>query len=751
MLIVLTTSCSVTRNLPQDEVLYTGYNIEYKTKPQTKTGVTASSQIESALHKTPSTKLFNILPIPLGMWIYNDFVKYKKGLGKFIFNKFAANPVFISTVNPDIRTKIATNLLYDYGYFNGTVNYKTIINPRDSLKASIQYNIDMRNPYFIDTLYYLNFAPNTMAIIEGAKENSLVYKGEQFNVSVLDKERERISNILRNLGYFYFRPDYITYQADTIQSRGKVALRMMPIAGLPNAAQRVYYVGKKSVYIYGRDGKEPNDSTIYNGLNIYYYNKLKVRPKMLYRWINSPNKLYSQTNQQNVQQRIAQTGIFSYMNLQYTPKDTLQNCDTLNVVLQAALAKPLDAELEFNVVTKSTSQTGPSASFSLTKNNVFGGGESWNIKLKGSYEWQTGGSNKGANLNSWELGIETSLKFPRLILPKLHSKEYEFPASSSFKIYVDQLNRAKYYKLLSFGGNITYDFQTSKVSKYSISPIDLKFNLLQHQSDEFKEIASQNPALYISLENQFIPAMNFTYTYDNSVNKNIKNPSWWQTSITPAGNLLSCVYAIFGESFNKQDKGFLGSSFAQFVKITSEYRYLVNIDKNNAVAMRVAGGALMAYGNKIIAPYSEQFYIGGANSVRAFTIRSIGPGGTEPQSGKYGYLDQTGTMRLEANIEWRFRLIGDLWGATFLDAGNIWLLRNDPARPTGKFKIKSFSKQIALGTGLGLRYDLQFLVFRIDAGIPIHAPYKTYKSGYYNITGSFWKNICTHFAIGYPF
>ena len=245
--------------------------------------------------------------------------------------------------------------------------------------------------------------------------------------------------------------------------------------------------------------------------------------------------------------------------------------------------------------------------------------------------------------------------------------------------------------------------------------------------------------------------MNENKPYDKTGDKSRKHSSWWQTSITPAGNLLSGIYAIFGEPFDKQNKGFLGSSFAQFVKATTEYRYLINVDKNNAVAMRIGAGAIFAYGNKTNAPYSEKFYIGGANSVRAFTVRSIGPGGIEPQKGKYGYLDQTGTMRLEANIEWRFRLIGDLWGATFLDAGNIWLLRNDPSQPLGKFHFKEFPKQIALGTGLGVRYDLQFLIFRIDVGVPLHAPYQTYKNGYYNITGSFWKNLCTHFAIGYPF
>jgi outer membrane protein assembly factor BamA len=757
-------SCSVTRNLPEGEVLYTGYKTTYTNKSTTEDGLTALSEISAALDKTPSTKMFSVLPIPFGLWVYNDFVKYEKGLGRFIFNRFACDPVYISTVNPDIRTKVATNLLYDYGYFGGTVTSTTVADKKNPRKASIIYNVEMGTPSVIDTFSYVGFDPHVMMIMNRAKRRSYISAGQQFNVPTLDSERTRVSTLMRNVGYYNFRTDYLTYEADTFRTAGRVDLRMVPVAGLPEAAQRQYYVSGTSVYLYGRNGERTNDSTSYKGMDIYYHDKLQVRPAMLYRWINyqayvkndsvrrfHDRKLYSQYKQERIQEKLAKTGIFSYMNLQYTPKDTTAACDTLNLVLQATLAKPLDAELEFNVVTKSTDQTGPGASFSLTRYNVFGGGESWNMKLNGSYEWQTGKSKKGSIFNSWEMGVESSLTFPRVVFPQFRGREYDFPATTTFKLYADQLNRAKYYKLLSFGGNVTYDFQRSTTSKYSISPFQLTFNVVQHRSEEFMELAEKNPALYISLENQFIPAMSFSYTYDNSSVRGVKNPTWWQVSASSAGNILSCFYAAFGQPFSKQDKSMLGSSFAQYVKLQGEYRYLFNLGPDNAIATRVAAGVICSYGNKLIAPYSEQFYIGGANSVRAFTVRGVGPGGTVPQEGSYGYLDQTGTMRLEANAEWRFRVYGDLWGAAFLDAGNVWLLRYDEARPEGQFKLNTFAKQVALGTGVGLRYDMDFLVFRFDVGIPLHDPYTTGKSGYYNVEGKFLKQLACHFAIGYPF
>ena len=642
--------------------------------------------------------------------------------------------MLISSVNPDIRQKVATNILHDYGYFNGTVSYQTFVNPKDSLKAKLQYTVDMRNPYFIDTVYYRGFNSTTMQIINLGRRRSLISPGEQFNVTDLDGERTRISGLLRNMGYYYFRPDYLTYQADTtLVPGGHVSLRL-------------YY---KTFWI-------------------HYYDKLKIRPNMLHRWLNyqgyqrkrqeldkggmrrRPEKLYSQYRQTRIQERLASVGIFRYLEMQYTPRDTALVSDTLDVNIRAMLDKPYDAELDFNVTMKSNNQTGPGAAFTVTKNNVFGGGETWNVKVNGSYEWQTG-KNSSSLMNSYELGLSSALTFPRIVFPRMGTKEYDFPASTTFRVYIDQMNRAKYYKLLAFGGNVTYDFQPVPTRKHSITPFQLTFNVLRNPTAAFEEIQAQNPALYISLRNQFIPKMEYTYTYDNASLRTVRNPIWWQTTFGSAGNLTSLVYKAFGQSFSKEDKKLLGVPFAQFLKLNSEFRYHYRIDKNQMIASRIAGGFIWSYGNATTAPYTEQFYIGGANSIRAFTVRSIGPGGYHPKDSKYSYLDQTGTFRFEANVEYRFRIFKSIWGATFLDAGNVWLLRKDEARPDSQLRLKTFPKQIALGTGVGVRYDMDILVFRLDFGIPLHLPYDTERSGYYNVTGTFFKNLGIHFAIGYPF
>ena len=777
-LVFVLASCSTTKYIGEGEILYTGQKTTKIINPTpTETGETALEEIYAALATAPNNSILGSStlrsPLPFGLWTYTGFYNADRKFGKWIFKHFAAKPVLMSTANPDIRKVAAENILREYGYFNGRVTYQTFPNKRDSLKAKLQYTVDMRNPYVIDTVYYQGFSPRTMQILDSraGRRRTLLRKGTQFNVIDLDEERTRLSDLLRNIGLYYFRPDYMTYQADTTQvPGGHVTLRLIPVDGMPEVAEKPFHMGNTSVYLMTKTGERPNDSIDYKGLRIYYKDKLKVRPNMLYRWQNyqgfrmkrqmtdsaglsrqqKMEGLYSAYRQTRIQNRLTNIGIFSYTELQNTPRDPTYVNDTLDLRIIAILDKPYDAELDFNVKMKSNNQTGPGAAFTVTKNNVFGGGETWNVKLEGSYEWQTG-ANSSSDMNSYEIALSTALTFPRIVFPYMGRREYDFAATSTFKLYIDQLNRAKYYKLLSFGGSMTYEFQPKTTSKWSFTPFKLTFNVLRDATEEFQELQEENPALYISLRDQFIPAMELTYTYDQSALPNVRHPIWWQTTLGSAGNITSLIYQALGQSLTESDKELLGVPFAQFLKLNSELRYNRHLTKSTSLAARVAAGVIWSYGNASTAPYTEQFYIGGANSVRAFSARYAGPGGyPADDDNKYSFINHVGDIRFEANLEYRFPLVSDLHGAIFLDAGNVWLLREDESRPGGKFSLKDFPDQIALGTGFGLRYDMGILVFRLDLGIGLHYPYDTGKSGYYNIP-KFKDSMAIHFAIGYPF
>ena len=748
-------SCSTTRNLPEDELLYRGIKkIDVLSQDESGNGEQALEEITAAV--TQTTKYGFILPYRL--WAYNSFEKYEKGVGKWIFKKIAADPVYLSTVNPGTRTKVASNLLHDYGYFDGKVTYQvdTLKNPKE---IKLSYQIDMGKPYYIDTLTYEKFSPFADSLIRRSDSQRLIHSGDHFNVLRLNEERQRIIDLLRDNGYYYARTDFLTILADTIMRPGYVSLKIVPKSNIPQEALRTYRLGHTSVYLTGYNGERPTDSLKLRDFTIYYAGK---KPGIKYgvlrkRFIYRSGEKYSQLRQNYTQEALARLGVFKFSEFQYTPRSN--GGDTLDIRVNAMFDLPYNSELELNVKTKSTKQTGPGAFFSLSRRNFRRMGASLNLELRGSYEWQTSSTVDGESsvMNSYELGTSLSLEFPRLVLPWIRDRidPFRFPSQTNFKIYAEQVNRARYFKMLSFGGTVSYSFQPSRSMKHTVTPLHLAFNHLQRRTAAFDSIAEANPMLFHSLSDQFIPSVTYTFTYDNSwMKKRIR--TWWENSITSAGNVTSFIYMACGKGFNTRDKEFLGTPFAQFLKFTSEIRPLYQISEKQQLAGRFMAGVVWAYGNKTIAPYNEQFYVGGANSIRAFTIRSIGPGRFHPsENSSYSYVDETGDIKLEANLEYRFRMMsnlfgGNLNGAVFLDAGNVWLMRKDEARPGAEFTFSKFFDNWAVGTGIGIRYDLSFLILRLDWGIALHVPYETGKRGYYNIP-NFKDGMGIHFAIGYPF
>lgn len=754
--------CSTTKNLPEGETLYTGIKrIEINEKDESANGEKTIEEVTAAVSVAPNNSFLGSakyrIPIPFGLWIYNNFQKYEKGLGRWIFRKMAATPVTVSSVNPDTRVKIASNLLKDYGYFNGNVTY-TVDSTRNPRAVKLSYQIDMGKPYYIDTVLYEGFTGRADSLIRKHFDERLIHRNDNFDVTRLNEERERLVTLFKNNGYYFFRSEYITFLADTLMRPGYINLKIIPKSNTPKEAKTKYIIGKTDINLIGYNGEQPDDSICARDFTVHYFGE---KPELRYgvlrkRFLYRSGETYSQLRMNYTQEALARLGVFKFNEFQYTPRN---GSDTLDIKVNSMFDLPYDSELEFNLTTKDTKQTGPGAKFNLSRKNFMRMGASLNLELKGSYEWQTSSTVDGRSsvMNSYELGAALSLDFPRLILPWIKNRidPFRFPSNTNFKVYAEQINRARYFKMLSFGGTVSYSFQPKRSIKHSVTPLNLAFNTLQNSTDEFNQIAAQNPMLFYSLSDQFIPSQSYTLTYDNSFRKR-RNRLWWENSLTSAGNVTSLIYAAFGQKFTEKDKKLLGTPFAQFLKYSSEVRNTIWFNDMHQLAFRAMGGIIWSYGNKTIAPYTEQFYVGGANSIRAFTIRSIGPGRYRPsESNTYSYVDQTGDIKLEANMEYRFRILskfagGNLNGAVFLDAGNVWLLREDPARPDAQFTFNHFFDSIALGTGAGIRYDLDFLVLRLDLGIALHVPYDTGKKGYYNIP-RFKDGMGLHFAIGYPF
>lgn len=747
-------SCSTTKRLGESEVLYTGVKritIESETGGSAPSGV--NSPVRSALNVRPNNPLFSPYvrtPLPIGLWVWNYFYTERHtGFRSWVFRRFGRQPVLISHVQPEARVNMVLNILDNHGHFGSTGGFE--LHPRNNpKKARISYHFIVAAPWFYSNVTFPDSTDGVTDEIRSLQATSNIRPLAQYNIDSLRNERIRITNHLRNESYYYFRPEFLEYLADTTQVRYKVDLRMIMAAGVPEAALRSYDVGKMTFRLQNPVAGE-TDSTVHKGIKVIFDKPLKIRPRVLERLATlKPGDPASLREISKTITNLNRLGVFRLVNVEVTPLDSLKGRDSMDLLITAALDNPLQAQFETNFRSMSNSFIGPNAMFSMQNNNTFHGGERFNISVFGSYEWQTGNTNyqlDAPSINSYELGLNAAMAWPTIV-PGFMPLGRRYGGQTVLNLGGSILNRSSFFSMFQANFSAGYDFQSSPISFHNWNVFRLVYTDLLRTTAAFDTIMMNNRALAVSFQNQFIPSMSYTYTMDIHYGKGNKHRTIWQTTATQAGNILAGAYALFG----REDKSLFGNKFSQFVRLTTEVKNYYRVGERNTIAVRFLAGAGYAYGNYDVLPYSEQFYIGGAYSIRAFTIRSIGPGSFHSTSeGRYGYFDQTGEFKLEANLEYRFNLFGNLNGAVFLDAGNIWLLREDEARPGGKLTGKNFFSEIALGTGFGLRYDLNFLVIRADLGIALHAPYENpEKPGYYNIP-RFRDGLGFHLVIGYPF
>lgn len=755
-------SCSTTKKLGEDEQLYVGVKkMEFVSTGGTEITSEAKSEVKSDLNVKPNNPLFSPYvrsPFPFGLLIYQYCQPTKdKGFKHWFYEQFAKEPVLIASVAPEMRMRLVENKLQNMGYFNSDATYTLLPKKRDPKKVKISYLINVAKGWEYDEIYYPEPVDNITLMIDSLKKTSLIQKGKQYNTDTLDMERNRITSVLRNNGYYYFRPDYLRFLVDTTQVRYQADIKMVLEENIPSMALRQYKVGNIEVYIESAKGIGKVD-TLYSkrgkskrGLSVTYQQPKKVKWSLIRRNVQiKSGNIYSLEEQKLTQNNLSRTGVFSKVQMIPILKDTL-NGDTLDFKINLVMGKPLEAEFGVNVTSKSNSFIGPGADFSLSHNNIFGGAEKLTLKLNGAYEWQTGANQveNSALMNSYEFGARVSLLFPRLLLSKNLKKQRKYLSSTKFELGASLLNRPKYFRMFSFDAAMEYNFSTSLESTHMFNPFKLVYNKLLNTSASFETTLNENPAIALSFRDQFIPMMRYAYTYSKPFGPQKSNKIYMRLELTQAGNLIDGVGRMCGI---EGEKKLFGNQFSQFVKGQMELKYSRRMWGENWLVSRFLVGAGHAYSNSTVMPYSEQFYIGGANSIRAFTVRSLGPGSYRPSTDNPNYyFDQTANFKLEANVEMRLKIYGGLQFALFLDAGNIWLLQEDHARPGGKLNKNTFFKDIALGTGCGVRYDLSVIVLRLDLGIGIHAPYSTDRTGYYNMPKKFKDSLGLHFAIGYPF
>lgn len=766
-------ACSMTKSVPDGDQLFTGLTrINYTDYDNNDNFAITQEEVEAALATAPNGAILGSsyyrLPFSFGLSIWNAFSADSSGLGRWMNKTFGKQPVLMSWVNPELRALVAKNVLRNHGYFRGDVSAE-VIQQNNPKKAKIGYDVNLGHLFTFDTISYHGFDAEADSLLRATRQQALVKAGDAFVVANLDGERSRVSNLLRNNGYYYYQAGYASYLADTFAVDGKVQLRFQLAQETPQKARHKWYIGRININMRKTYNEAYTDSMVYRYLTIRHSGKRPpLRPRVIMADLKlHPRQLYSYDNYLQSMQKINAMGLFSMTEFQFTPRDTTATCDTLDLSLNCTLDKPWDSYIETNFTGSAIGRVGPEVKLGLVRRNAFRGGEKIDVSVHGSYEWSTSSS---ASMSNYEYGLDASIEFPRLIAPyfggnstrrytmpdgrtvRLPRRFYATPTTIA-KVSTNTVRRPGYYKMHIVSGKWAYQWQTSATSRHEFSPLTVKYQFMNSHTADFDKVMEDNPYLRSTMQDYFIPEMRYTYTYTSP--SSLLNPIHWETTVSESGNITSLAMMAFGKKWNEKGKKLFKNPYSQFVKIETDFTKTWTLDASSQLVGHVNAGVLYSFGNTDWAPNSELFYAGGANSIRAFSVRGIGPGnfpGLEDKA--MSYLMQNGDLKLVMNLEYRRNLFGGLKGALFLDAGNVWNLRDnyDTSVPyaTTKFRLKNMLKEMAVGTGIGLRYDLDFLVLRLDWGVGLHVPYTTDKSGYFNI--EHFKDCQTlHFAIGYPF
>ena len=798
-------SCSLTKNIPEDDQLFRGLkeivyiDEEDSSLPENKAledqKETMKEEIEAALATIPNGSLFfssyYAAPWSWRLWVYNTFGSKESKFAKWMTKSFGKAPVLMSQVNPALRASVATSVLRNNGYFRGEVTYEPVPlkNPK---KSKLRYTVRLDSLFTVDSLAYIGFTDSLQQLIDSTREETLIPKGSPFSVSALDGERSRISTLFRNNGYYYFTPNYTTYFADTIAVPNKTQLRLQMVDGLSEETLKKWYIGHIDVQFRKTARETLNDSIQRRHLTIHYNGKSSpISPRTILKDLAlRPRQPFSLENYQKSVSKINATGVFSSTDFLFTPRT---GTDSLDLTLNCVFDKPYDFYFGMDVIGRTIGRWGPQVKIGFTKRNAFKGGEKLDISLHGSNEWQNGA---GSEMNTFQYGAEASLEFPRIIAPFYNSDRirrdkdgrprprrfYAAPTTYA-KVSTDVIRRPDYYKMHIVSGEWTYRWQTSANSRHEFSPLTINYQYMNSFTEKFEQYADSNYYIMATMGDRFIPKMRYTYTYTSP--SNYRNPIRWDTTVEEAGNIVSLYNRLGGHSFNEKNKTLFKNPYSQFIRLETDFTKTWSIGTYSSLVGHVNAGAIFSYGNSAESPFTEMFYAGGANSIRAFPVREVGPGRLTMagiRDRQMSYLVRNGELKFVANLEYRQPLFGNLHGAVFIDIGNTWKLKDpdyseeqaniekmyetDPQKADEmaedldftlwwvdlmKYNPSRFFEDIAIGTGIGLRYDLGFLVIRLDWGFAIHNPEFSFtRTGYFNV-GSFKDMQTLHFAIGYPF
>ncbi|MFO8055277.1 MAG: BamA/TamA family outer membrane protein [Bacteroidales bacterium] len=770
IIIALLAGCNNAKRLPEGKYLLT------KNKVESNTPEIEAKDVTPYIRQKPNKKILGFLRFHLTVYMLGDRIKKDNWLKKWMQESVGEAPVVLDSSLSENTARQIEYYLENRGYFDSGVEHA--IELKDNRKSEVTYTINAESPYRIRELHYLAEDSLLEEIIESTGENTLLARGTVYDARLLDKERDRVSSIMKNRGYYYFNKNFIRYKVDSTLKERKVDIylqvndRVFELPAYDDSLLSLphYQYTVRNVYIYPdydalADDRDNYDTLLYeySGKTYYYVYKgeLPYKPEILNQSVFvEPGEVYRKKDVQMSNQRLSSLQQFRYVNMAFSNvySDVRPwHRDTLPKILDCHIRLTRQTQRHYTfewLGTNTLRDLGTEVSFTYGDRNLFRGSEIMNLKTNLSMETQQIIGSQDKKLigdflpfNTLEAGTNLTIELPKFLIPVSQDRfpDYFRPRTAIFAGY-NYRERPDYIRHLanvSFG----YQWDESETKRHQLYPLDISSIKLHPDSLFLQRLKNiDNKRFLASYQDHLIAGLKYTFILNTQQTRKKKVDFWYlRANGELAGNSLRLASILMNAEQDEEGSYRLFNiRYAQYFRMDGDLRYHYRFNEKNIFASRIAVGIGIPYGNLNVMPFERSFFVGGSNGIRAWPVRSLGPGGFQ---GSTNDFDKTGDFSLETSVEYRFPLYGFVNGAIFLDAGNVWLKDKNKDFPKGKFEVDKFFKQIGVGTGLGIRLDFSFFVFRVDAGVKMSDPGRP--EGERWVLPDYNTNI--NFGIGYPF
>ena len=757
---VLMSSCRSTKYIPEGERLLSRVQIKNNARDISK------EDIRAYVRQQENLKVLGFWKLHLG--IYNLSGKDdSKGFNRWL-RRIGEAPVVFDSTMIDRSTEQINLFMKNRGYYQAQVSDTIIYLTRK--KAKVKFFVNAGNKYLVNDLFYRIEDDSLKNIILKDTINTIIRKDRGFTSEIHDRERERITNNLQNNGFFNFSKEYVYFLADSSIGNYRINDTMIVMRPSPNAlgitssgnharySIRDVYFQVANEYqgnaINGNQTELPNDTISYQGFYFVFNKKPDFKKDVL---INSnyilPGDIFKKEMVERTQILLSGLRIFKYINIRFREIQDETDIDgnkILDCIIHVVPGKNQSYALELEG-TNSSGNLGAAGNIRYQHKNIFRGAELFTVGTRVARQNQfitQGGGKK--QFNTLEFGAESSIVFPKFILPfRIERFRQRYNPKTTVALAYNYQRRPDYTRTIA-NVRMGYTWRASRHSNHALFPLEFNLVNIPKVSDGFWENIS-NTFLRYTYENHLIANLSYSYVYNQQEIGQRWQDFWYlRLNFESAGNTLNLIAPYWSDSKTNDYHTILGIRYAQYLKTDVDLRFHNAIDRHTSITYRFFGGIGVPYGNFNVLPFEKRYFSGGANSIRAWPVRGLGPGSYSEDY--LTYYNQTAEIKLEFNAEYRFPLFWVLEGALFLDVGNIWGLRSKASVEGGAFDPNKFLKQLAVGTGFGTRFDFNFFIFRLDTGLKLHDPAEPAGKRWIPLSRPYtWKDIAFNFAIGYPF